>query len=102
MLKLSVSGFSHELQAFVKHFTTQPYYKIKTERNRSSKGFAGKMKSVIEFTTSLLKPSIRRTTAIELTLPDAKQIKFDLLDCKVERSSTKVTKVSGLHYDIFS
>lgn len=102
MLTLRVSGKKDQLQAFMKHFSTQPYYKIMLDEHCGTATMEDEMTANFEFLVPKLKPSIRKTTKVTLSTTEGKQIVIDLLDGQIVQVDEKVTCIYGKNFDIFS
>lgn len=100
-MKLVVSGKKNELEAFVNHFETRPWVKeIKKKEVHSNNG--EKHEVSIQFSTSLLCPSLRRKSEITMRTTTGKEIKILLLHTKVIPMTEEITIISGNNYDIFA
>lgn len=98
MLTLRVSGKKDQLRAFMKHFSSQPYYKIMLEEALDTE----EMTTKFEFISSLLKPTIRKSLTVTLKTQEGKDISIDLLDGQVIQVDENTTCVYGKNYDIFA
>lgn len=102
MLTLRVSGKKDQLQAFMKHFSAQPYYKIMLDSELGSISVEDEMTTQFEFLSSLLKPKIRKALTVTLATTDGKEINIDLLDGQVIQVDDETTCIYGKNYDIFA
>jgi hypothetical protein len=102
MLTLRVSGKKDQLQAFMKHFSSQPYYKIMLDENLETVSVEDEMTTRFEFNSSLLKPKIRTSLTVKLSTTTGKEISIDLLDGQVIQVDDDTTCIYGKNYDIFS
>jgi threonine synthase len=102
MLTLRVSGKKDQLQAFMKHFSAQPYYKIMLDEELEMVSVEEEMTTHFEFVSSLLKPKIRKTLIVTLTTNEGKEINIDLLDGQVIQVDDNTTCIYGKNYDIFA
>jgi hypothetical protein len=102
MLTLRVSGKKDQLQAFMNHFSAQPYYKIMLDEELEMVSVEDEMTTQFEFVSSLLKPKIRKTLTVTLTTNEGKEINIDLLDGQVIQVDDNTTCIYGKNYDIFA
>lgn len=102
MLTLRVSGERDQLQAFMKHFSAQPYYKIIIDTPIGSVSKEEEMTTQFEFVSSALKPTIRKSLTVTLSTTDGKEISIDLLDGQVVQVDEQTTCIYGSNYDIFA
>jgi hypothetical protein len=101
-MKIFVEGNMNEVASFVSYFQSQPYFKMQYRKVQRSNQDEGGVVAEILFTTSLLKPSIRKNVCVELTTSTGQVVKIDLLDPEILKVGDCVTHVKGLNYDIFS
>jgi hypothetical protein len=102
MLTLRVSGKKDQLQAFMKHFSAQPYYKIMLDEQLRTVSVEEEMTTQFEFISSLLKPRIRKSLTVTLSTTTGEEINIDLLDGQVIQVDDDVTCIYGKNYDIFA
>jgi hypothetical protein len=102
MLTLRVSGERDQLQAFMKHFSTQPYYKIMLDEHIGTATKEEEMTTQFEFLVTKQKPSFRKSVSVTLSTVEGKDIVIDLLDGQVVQVDDNVTCVFGKNFDIFA
>ncbi len=91
-----LSGELHQVEAFVTHLKTQPYFTKISEVEIET----GKRK--LQFTTNLLKPTQLQIAQVELVTLDEQVIQIELLHPVETRIGEHTRQIAGSSYDIFA
>jgi hypothetical protein len=99
---MHIEGDVNEVVSFISYLQSQPQFKMKYGKVERGDQEKSSITADLVFSTSLLKPTIRKNVCVELTTPAGQVIKIDLLDPEILKVGDSITHIKGLNYDIFS